>query len=520
MITFRRLALFGLLPLLAHCAAAPRMDGVQPSYAVPAAQSTRLDHLVLDEFGSEPGVSGIRLIEQNALAYAYRAATAVAAERTLDVQYYIWRDDLTGRLLAAELMRAAERGVRVRVLVDDADARAKHDVFRVADLHPNIEVRIFNPFYDRYGQIGKVSEFLLRGSQLSRRMHNKAWLADNRVAIIGGRNIGDEYFGVAAASNFSDIDVMLTGAVVKEVSREFDDYWNSAAAVPVARFDGRKPGPEELDALVESARQYGHEAGETPYVSALRDLQQQADLIAGAPPMLRVTGVTLLVDDPAKISTKSDSAGASRVLHGVETVIGSAQSEALIFSPYLVPGESVRRTLVADAGRGVRVAIVTNSLAATDVAAVHTGYSRYRPDLLRGGVELYEMKRMVAREDVRQQLSLTGSSGATLHTKALVIDGHWVLVGSMNLDPRSANLNTEMAVLVDSAELASQVRHQFEINTAPDLSYHVKLEGDGNLVWYDTVKGQPRRTEHDPDTSALFRFGVTLLRVLPIESLL
>jgi len=126
----------------------------------------------------------------------------------------------------------------------------------------------------------------------------------------------------------------------------------------------------------------------------------------------------------------------------------------------------------------------------------------------------------VAREDVRQQLSLTGSSGATLHTKALVIDGHWVLVGSMNLDPRSANLNTEMAVLVDSAELASQVRHQFEINTAPDLSYHVKLEGDGNLVWYDTVKGQPRRTEHDPDTSALFRFGVTLLRVLPIESLL
>jgi putative cardiolipin synthase len=165
-------------------------------------------------------------------------------------------------------------------------------------------------------------------------------------------------------------------------------------------------------------------------------------------------------------------------------------------------------------------AIVTNSLDATDVAAVHTGYSRYRPDLLRGGVELYEMKRMVAREDVRQQLSLTGSSGATLHTKALVIDGHRVLVGSMNLDPRSANLNTEMAVLVDSAELASQVRRQFEINTAPDLSYRVKLEGDGNLVWYDTVQGQPRRTEHDPDTSALFRFGVTLLRVLPIESLL
>lgn len=519
MTNFRRLALLALLPLLAHCASAPRMDGVQPSYATPAARSTRLDQLVLRDLGAEPDVSGIGLIEHNAQAYAYRAATAAAAERTLDVQYYIWHDDVTGRLLAAELMRAAERGVRVRVLVDDADARAKHDIFRAADQHPNIEVRIFNPFYGRYGEFRRVAEFLLHIDRLSRRMHNKAWIADSRVAIIGGRNIGDEYFGISDESNFADVDVMLAGSVVGEVSREFDAYWNSPDAVPVSRLHGDIARPDELQSMIEAARVYGREPTATPYVNALRELQQRADLLAeGALPMLRVTGMRLLVDDPAKIVTRDADAQASRVQPGVDAAIGSAKHEVLVFSPYLVPGKEGSAALVAHAAKGVRIAIVTNSLAATDVAAVHTGYARYRRGLLRGGVELYEMKRKVAREDVRQQLSLTGSSGAILHTKAVVIDGRWVLVGSMNLDQRSAHLNTEMAVMVDSPELAGQLRRQFDVNTAPDLSYRVMLEGENDLVWYDHAQGRARRTGHDPDTSVLLRFGVTLLRVLPIES--
>ena len=186
----------------------------------------------------------MRLVEQNAMAFAYRAASAAAATRSLDVQYYIWNDDLTGRLLAAELMRAAERGVRVRVLVDDIDARAKHDLFRVADLHPNIEVRLFNPYYSRTGTLGMLTEWVWRTKRLNRRMHNKAWIADNRVAIVGGRNIGDEYFGASGHSNFSDLDVVLAGPPVADVSAAFDLYWNDPNAVPVSRFEGKPPKPE------------------------------------------------------------------------------------------------------------------------------------------------------------------------------------------------------------------------------------------------------------------------------------
>jgi putative cardiolipin synthase len=514
----RHLALLALLPLLAHCASAPRLEGVQPSHAVPASDSTRLDRAVLGELGADPSLSGIRLIEQNALAFAYRAVSAAAAERTLDVQYYIWHDDLTGKLLAADLMRAAERGVRVRVLVDDLDARAKHDLFMVADQHPQIEVRIFNPFYNRYGAIGKISEFMLRGSRLNHRMHNKAWIADNRIAIVGGRNIGDEYFGASQHSNFADLDVAVTGPIVADVSREFDEYWNSEDAVPVSRFDSHKPKPGELEALVQAAKDYRESASETPYIAALRDVRKRADLVANAPPPLKVRDIQLLVDEPTKVGTKKTGRAASRVLGGLASTISGATSETLIISPYFIPGSQGTRSLVEDVQRGMRIAVLTNSLAATDVAAVHAGYARYRRDLLRGGVEIFEMKRKAGSEEGRKRLSVTGSSGASLHTKAMVIDRRWAFIGSMNLDPRSANLNTEMGVLVDSPELAEQLRQQFELNTSPELSYRVVVEEGAGLVWYDRVNGKDRRTEDEPDASIGRRLEVTLMRAVPIES--
>ncbi len=514
----RRLALLALLPLLAHCAGAPRLDGVEQSTALPPAETSRIDRAVIAELGVQPRQSGVRLLEDNALAFAYRAATAEAAGRSLDIQYYIWKDDLTGRLLASELMRAAERGVRVRLLVDDADARAKHDIFRIADEHPLIEVRIFNPFYNRYGIIAKAGEFILRGSRLNRRMHNKAWIVDNRMAILGGRNIGDEYFGASPHSNFADLDVAVTGPIVQDVSREFDAYWNSENAVPVSRFDTRKPKPGELENLIRLAHDFRETTGDTPYIAALRDEKRRAAVIASAPPALHVQDIHLLVDEPTKIGSDKQGREASRVLSGLDSIIGQGTQEALIISPYFVPGREGSRGLVANVQRGLRVAVLTNSLAATDVAAVHMGYARYRRDLLRGGVELYEMKRTTTDPDARRELSVLGSSGATLHTKALVVDHRWAFIGSMNIDPRSANLNTEMGVLVDSPELAGQLRSQFMRTTSPELSYHVVLEEHEGLVWYDRAQGQPRRTENEPDASVLERLGVTLLRLLPIES--
>ncbi len=513
-----RWLLLAALPLLAHCASAPRLEGVEASHALPPADSTRLDQMVLKRLGDEPGVSGIQLVQQNALAFAYRAGTAAAAQRSLDVQYYLWNADFTGKLLAAELMRAAERGVRVRVLIDDLDARAKHDLFAVADLHPNIEVRIFNPFYDRYGVIGQWSEWVLRGTRLNRRMHNKAWIADNRVAIVGGRNIGDEYFGASEQSNFSDTDVVLAGPVVEDVSREFDEYWNSVDAVPVSRFDAGEPSAADLRRLVKAATEFRREAGETPYVAALRDPRQRAELIAAAPPPLKVRHVEVLADDPAKIGTSQGGLHASRVLDGLTRVMHDAERELLIVSPYFVPGRQGAASLVAGVERGVNVAVLTNSLAATDVVAVHVGYARYRRELLRGGVQLYEMKRKADGETGGKHLSLTGSAGATLHTKAMIVDGQWAFVGSMNLDPRSANLNTELGVLVDSPELAAQLREQFLRNAAPELSYRVELDPRQGLVWHDRVNGTERAAEDEPDASVSRRFGATLLRALPIES--
>jgi cardiolipin synthase C len=511
-----RLAVVATLPLLAHCSAAPRLDDVQPGHAIPPGHTTMLDRMIDADLGDEPGMSAVRLIEQNSMAFGYRAATAASAQRSLDIQYYIWNNDLTGKLVAAEVLRAAERGVKVRVLVDDIDARAKHDLFQVADLHANIEVRIFNPFYSRSGWFGQLTEWLIRGRRLNRRMHNKAWIVDNRVAIVGGRNIGDEYFGASDQSNFADLDLVLAGPIVDRISASFDEYWNNPNAVPVDRFERKPPPPEALPQLIEDAHEYRRTASDRPYLVALQDVQKRADMLAAQPPPLKVREIELLVDDPAKVGVELSEGESSRVMEGLERTMQRAEREVLIVSAYFVPGEAGTRRFAELEQRGVRVVVQTNSLAATDVAAVHTGYMRYRKDLLRAGVELYETKNLADSDAGRRRISVTGSSGASLHTKAIIVDDRWVYIGSMNIDPR-ANLNTEMGVLIESTVLARQVRGQFERSITPELSYRVELE-DGKLVWYDRIGEQDRRSTTEPDASTWRRIGVNLLRALPIES--
>jgi putative cardiolipin synthase len=288
--------------------------------------------------------------------------------------------------------------------------------------------------------------------------------------------------------------------------------------VPVSRFEGKPPPPEALEELLAAAREYRAQANETPYVAALRDPVQRAEMLANRPPALTVPEVRLLVDDPDKVGGDAEGIEASNVLAGLAGAIAAADDELLVFSPYFVPRKEGRKGLVRQVERGVRVAVLTNSLAATDVAAVHTGYARQRRPLLEGGVELYEMKRAAGSEEGRRQISVTGSSGASLHTKAMLIDRRWVFVGSMNLDPRSANLNTEMGVLIDSPALAEQLFGQFERATGPALSYRVVLEEHEGLVWYDRVDGQDRRLEREPDASAGRRLSVTLLRLVPLDS--
>jgi putative cardiolipin synthase len=239
-------------------------------------------------------------------------------------------------------------------------------------------------------------------------------------------------------------------------------------------------------------------------------------MLAAQPPPLKVTEVELLVDDPAKIGVELGEGESSRVMAGLQRILQAAEREVLIVSAYFVPGEEGTKDFAEMEERGVRVVVHTNSLAATDVAAVHTGYMRYRKALLRAGVEIFETKRNADSDVGRRQISVTGSSGASLHTKAIIVDDRWVYIGSMNIDPR-ANLNTEMGVLIENTVLAGQVRRQFERSIVPELSYRVELE-DGKLVWYDRIGGQDRRSTTEPDASVWRRVGVNLMRVLPIES--
>ena len=514
-----RWLLLAALPLLAHCASAPRLDGVEATHAIPPADSTQLDQIILQRLGDEPGLSGVQLVQNNALAFAYRAGTAAAAERSLDVQYYLWQADFTGKLLAAELLRAAERGVKVRVLIDDLDARAKHDVFAIADLHPNVEVRIFNPFYDRYGVIGQWSEFVLRGTTAEsphaqqgmgrrqpRRHHRRA---QHR------RRVFRRVRAVQLQRHRRRAGRARGRAGEPRIRRVLEQSGRRARR---RRFEARKPKPEQLQQLSRAALQFSHEAGETPYIAALRDPAQRAELLRRAPPLVRVNNIRVLADDPGKIGAEEAGLHPSLVLDALMQVVGQASSEVLVVSPYFVPGKQGAANLIEAAQRGIRVAVLTNSLAATDIVAVHVGYARYRRELLRGGVGLYEMKRRSGDAAADDHISLTGSSRATLHTKAMIVDRRWAFIGSMNLDPRSANLNTEMGVLVDSEALAEQLREQFERNTSPELSYRVELDPKHGLVWHDRVAGQDRAVEDEPDASVGRRLGATLLRALPMES--
>jgi len=281
------------------------------------------------------------------------------------------------------------------------------------------------------------------------------------------------------------------------VSASFDDYWNSPNAVPVERFEGRRPRPGELEKLVEDARDYREEAQDAPYIQSLRDERKRAETLLSQPPTMRIENVRLLVDDPSKVGTRSRAC----VLPTCSPVsTGRCEGPGRNFSsslPTSCPASAAPRASSRRPTRRARRG--ADQLAgATDVAAVHTGYARYRRDLLRGGVDLYEMKRKAGSETGRSQISVTGSSGASLHTKAMIIDGRWVFVGSMNIDPRSANLNTEMGVLVESPELAAQLRDQFDHIIGPEMSYRVVLEESEGLVWYDGSRARSGASSASP----------------------
>jgi putative cardiolipin synthase len=461
--------------------------------------------------GLRPGESGYRLIESNTDALALQLHAAQLATRSLDSMYYMWLDDVSGRLLACELLRAADRGVRVRVLVDDMYARKLPVELAALDQHERVELRIYHPYRTRDSAAAAVFEFVFSGFRLNHRMHNKAWIADGQLALLGGRNVGDSYFGLHDGFDFRDLGVLLTGAAAIEVSAIFDEFWNAPVVIPLAQIPSDDPVPT-LAAAQHALEDERARAAALPEFAPLLAPPALDAEIRNASGRYVGNGVHVVGDPPDKWRQRDDRP--IGVAAELRRAIDNAEHEVILISPYFVPGVDGIAWLRGLEARGVRVRVLTNSVNATDIPAVHGGYAHYRMRLLRAGVEINELKRSSRRE---LESPFRGSSRASLHTKAVIVDGHTAFVGSFNLDPRSTWINTEMGVFVADARFAARVREGYESSLGGEHSYRLALEGKrgGRVVWYDLKDGKPRRQTREPTSSWSRRFIALLARVVP-----
>lgn len=498
---------------LGGCTSLPSIDGRSSSAAPSAGQTetTSLGRAIRPRLAANPGVSGLRPLSDPREAFAARMLLARAAERSIDAQYYIWQNDITGTLLLAQLERAARRGVRVRLLVDDNGIHGLDDTLKALDAQPNFQVRLFNPFaYRRLKWANYATDF----SRLNHRMHNKSFTVDNQATIIGGRNIGDIYFGATDGVVFADLDVMAIGPVVPKVSDQFDRYWASQLAYPIDRIVGASSG----GALTRfHARQDGLEKDPAAiaYRKALATDGTVQQLTDKTMP-LTWAPTEMISDPPAKALGQTDGDG---MIDFLSARIAQSTRTVDLVSPYFVPGVQGSEGLVALARRGVAVRILTNSLIAADTLPVHAGYAKRRRQLLEAGIVLYELPRGSKETPDRDLTGLFGSSSASLHAKTFAIDGEAVFIGSFNLDPRSANLNTEMGFLIDSPALAQKMHRAFD-RDIPRRAYRVYLDGNDNIRWVGRRDGEMRLYDAEPDTGWMRRMGSRLFSWLPIEWLL
>lgn len=496
------------------CSTLPENVERAASHAVTDTAETRLGRAITAELIAHSGSSGFYPLRTGLEAFLARIAVIEAAERGLDVQYYIWHADDTGLILMHRLLAAADRGVRVRLLLDDLDTAGKDESIRKLDSHPNIEIRLFNPF--NYRKL-RVLDFLTGLSRVHRRMHNKSLTADNQVTIVGGRNVGNEYFDAAGERVFTDLDVLSVGPIVGEVSHAFDRYWNSEWAVPAQVFaEGQSTG-QELDGLRSRLQAYLDEHTDSDYIQALKRTELSQGIRQGSLPF-SWGEAELIYDSPEKI-TATEISAETHAGPRLKAIVEQAHDELIIVSPYFVPGDALVDYFGELVKKGVRVRILTNALASNDVALVHAGYMRYRKDLLRNGVELYEFKPVPVETPMKRRVRGFGSSGSSsLHAKVFGMDRHEVFVGSFNLDPRSVNLNTEMGVWFKIEPLGRQLGETFDNNIA-DVAYRLSLQ-ENELRWHALEEGSSVVYEHEPETTWLQRVKTWLLSLVVMESML
>lgn len=490
----------------------PERTRIGSDFAVPIAADTALGAGVLAAERGQPGQSGVLALARGGEAFAARVLLARAAERTLDVQYYIWADDTTGMLLLDELRAAALRGVRVRVLLDDNGIAGLDAVVRALDDMPDVEVRLFNPFTLR---APKLLAYGFDFWRLNRRMHNKSFTADGAVTIVGGRNVGDIYFAYGPDAHYIDTDVLAAGPVAAAVGRSFDAYWNSASAYPAAMILPPAPdGLHGLDVAVSQAkasplaRAYGAAVAQSAVTEALSQ----------GPMALEWCDVTLLADDPRK-ALGAEGTLSDQLVDLLAGPKGPKRSIDLI-SAYFVPGQRGSDLLAALAARGVAVRVLTNAREAADVAVVHAAYAPYRRALLKAGVGLGELKADPLAFGDGDAAAVLSGSATSLHSKVFAIDGARLFVGSFNFDPRSAGLNTEMGVVIESPALAVQLSRGLDAIMRTD-AYALRLGLAGGIEWVTQgAAGRETVATVEPNTGWVARVTGAMLGRLPLEWLM
>jgi putative cardiolipin synthase len=498
-----------VLVLMGGCAAVPVPAPADRahSYALADPESTRLARMLKPYAAGQDGRSGFSLIESGPEALALLRSFVALAEKTLDLQYYSWKADQAGRLLLSDLVDAAESGVRIRLLLDDMDTEWTDDDLARLNAHPNFAVRIFNPFANRENY---VLDLLVDFQRVTHRMHNKLFVADNVVAITGGRNVGDRYFSADSEANYRDLDILAAGPITRALSRSFDDFWNSAWSISVNQLAEGRESPADLRRLVERLRRSAAaSAGKLPATGD--DFEPAKQAAAAFSRLVWSADAAVVADTPNKPRTAK-----SRLLDDMAArLAGDLKSELLIESAYLIPGKTGVDALCGFVKGGIAVRALTNSLASTDAITAYSAYRKYRKPLLQCGVEIYEMRPNAAF--VAEDWTWTeGTSAANLHSKAAVFDGRYVFVGSFNLDPRSVYLNTEIALLVDSRPLAAATARFIRDGMSLENAYHLTLE-DGEIVWHTRENGALVRLTEEPGTSLWQQIVTGLISLLPVE---
>lgn len=499
--------------LVGGCSALPALENRRVSTAIFDTGDTRLGRAISPLVAAHPGKSGIHPLPDAQDAFAARVLLARAAERTLDLQYYIWHGDMSGTLLFEEVREAAERGVRVRLLLDDHGTFGIDATLAALDAHPKIEVRLFNPFVIRKP---RSINYLFDFFRLNRRMHNKSFTADNQVTVIGGRNVGDEYFGATDGLLYVDLDVMSVGSIVTEMSKDFDRYWSSESSYPVDRLLPLV-SPAKGAEIASTASLIERDPAAAAYMNAIHNSAFARELMQGRL-ALEWAATQMVSDDPAK--GLGLAAPEALFPHKLKEIIDEPADEVDLVAPYFVPGAAGVDAFVALSEKGVKIRVLTNSLEATTaLVAVHAFYAKRRKPLLEGGIRLYELRRLSPVVEARKNDGPSGSSSSSLHAKTFSVDRARVFIGSFHFDPRSAELNTELGFVIDSPALAQRIRAALN-SWIPADAYEVRLSETGDLYWIERREGESVRYDSEPGTRFWQRAWVGFLSVLPIEWLL